>query len=619
MWTAALLLLGLTASLTSAGNVSTVVAARRNCVHDDGVGAVASCFGFNTTDSTSSLQLAALSSGASQLTIGVPPAGLPLIVAPLFMNHSSSHDMVVVMQPPRHAGSRCWDKRSFKSDDVDHNEGVVRVKCSNLDDCGPDIQAAFDSKSHTVIIPSTGQPWNTGQLILRSNQRVIMEPGVVLIAKRDGFHCVARHGSQGAIVLECDSMLTSVDPQNMSAHPRLSNFSLVGYGAQLLMRQADYNDPTRYNKSEDRMGITLNDVRDVSIVGLTVAQTGGDGIIVTGYSPGSANVYLADLVLDHNYRNALSVISVENMTVERVVLSNTGAQYGTRPMDGVDFEPDHDYQVIANVTMRDVVIENNLAIGISVCLGHFNASTKPVGIVFDNVTVRNNSRGLRHIAGGNASGAGGVGPAVGGFVTINNSLFDGARLETFIIEGATETNAAVSILNTAISHAPMLTEVVPDDDYPECRRWTQAWCALDTRCRWVAKAGEPTASCHPGPAMTGNSSVGAIYASGVSGVTPGATRTPHAVSFQNVTIFANGPSGSGLASGRFLVKTDISGSGQAQWAGDLTIVVEKLAECSGAVIGSHPALKTACRAKADELMDLSSPAGNVTISNVSSI
>ena len=129
-------------------------------------------------------------------------------------------------------------------------------------------------------------------------------------------------------------MLTSVDPQNMSAHPRLSNFSLVGYGAQLLMRQADYNDPTRYNKSEDRMGITLNDVRDVSIVGLTVAHSGGDGIIVTGYNPGSSNVYLADLVLDHNYRNALSVISVENMTVERTVLSNTGAQYGTRPMDG---------------------------------------------------------------------------------------------------------------------------------------------------------------------------------------------------------------------------------------------------------------------------------------------
>ena len=100
------------------------------------------------------------------------------------------------------------------------------------------------------------------------------------------------------------------------------------------MWQADYNDPTRYNKSEDRMGITLNDVRDVSIVGLTVAHTGGDGIIVTGYNPGSSNVYLADLVLDHNYRNALSVISVENMTVERTVLSNTGAQYGTRPMDG---------------------------------------------------------------------------------------------------------------------------------------------------------------------------------------------------------------------------------------------------------------------------------------------
>jgi len=203
---------------------------------------------------------------------------------------------------------------------------VVTVACASPSvDCGPEIQAAMDSGAHTVIVPpATEGPAAPIQinatLYLRSNQTLVLQPGVVLQAARGGHQAVA------------SPMFSSVDPARPLLRPRLFNSTVLGFGASLTMRQADYNDPLLYNKSEDRAGIMLDDAHHVAITGLHISLTGGDGITVNGYEPASSDIYLADLVLDRCYRNALSIISVENMTLERCVLSRTGQVYGTRPM-----------------------------------------------------------------------------------------------------------------------------------------------------------------------------------------------------------------------------------------------------------------------------------------------
>ena len=60
---------------------------------------------------------------------------------------------------------------------------------------------------------------------------------------------------------------------------------------------------------------------------------------------------IQDCLIDHNYRQGISVISAVNLTVRNTNLSYTGVpsklsghepgvDYGTPPMSGVDCEPD---------------------------------------------------------------------------------------------------------------------------------------------------------------------------------------------------------------------------------------------------------------------------------------
>ena len=107
-------------------------------------------------------------------------------------------------------------------------------------------------------------------------------------------------------------------------------------GAIIDANQAEYINTDNYSRAEWRSGITLDAVVNVSVLGLKISRTGGDGIMVigSGRSSWSENVVLADLTVDSAYRNALSVISVMNLTVSNCTLSYAGKDLGTRPMAG---------------------------------------------------------------------------------------------------------------------------------------------------------------------------------------------------------------------------------------------------------------------------------------------
>lgn len=53
--------------------------------------------------------------------------------------------------------------------------------------------------------------------------------------------------------------------------------TLIGHGATLRMRRADYGNTSLYKHSEFRMGLSFYGVRQLRIEGLTVEETGGDG------------------------------------------------------------------------------------------------------------------------------------------------------------------------------------------------------------------------------------------------------------------------------------------------------------------------------------------------------
>jgi hypothetical protein len=89
-------------------------------------------------------------------------------------------------------------------------------------------------------------------------------------------------------------------------------------------------------------------------------------------------------VCDNNYRQGISIISVDGLLVENSVFNNT---WGTPPSSGVDIEPDSPEERIRDVVFRNCSFEDNYGDGIEVFLAHLTAESGPVSILFDNCRV----------------------------------------------------------------------------------------------------------------------------------------------------------------------------------------------------------------------------------------
>jgi Right handed beta helix region len=235
----------------------------------------------------------------------------------------------------------------------------------NAEDSTATLQAAFDSRAKTVLIPFMGEPWIVRPLKLRGDQKVIFEPGVLILAKK------------GEFLGKGDSLLTAEG---------ISNLVLWGYGATLRMRKKDYQHPP-YEKAEWRMGVGIRGCKNVRIEGLRSESSGGDGFYVDG---GGSRLWSEDIVIRHcvsddNHRQGLSVISAVNLLVEDCTFSNTS---GTAPESGIDIEPDSAKQKLVNCVVRNCLFENNRGNQMAVYLRQFSKQTAPVSIRFENCLAR---------------------------------------------------------------------------------------------------------------------------------------------------------------------------------------------------------------------------------------
>lgn len=267
--------------------------------------------------------------------------------------------------------------------------GAATASCFgyNATDSTDILQAALSMPSVSTLTidrPPGGQAaWLVRPLyITRHNLAVVLAEGVLVLAKQDEFH-----GSD-------DSLLKLEGAENITIMGRV--------GSAMRMRRADYAVPSwgscpscrPYLKAEWRAGIWIGGCKNVTLAGLEVTETGGDGLYVDDLRKvgtsllASRDIHVHDCVFDRNYRQGLSVISVINLLVERCTFSNTN---GTDPQAGVDLEPDLPSNVLTNVTFRDCVYSGNSGAGFRTCLNAMNGSTAPVSILFSGADVHNNT------------------------------------------------------------------------------------------------------------------------------------------------------------------------------------------------------------------------------------
>ena len=116
---------------------------------------------------------------------------------------------------------------------------------------------------------------------------------------------------------------------------------------------------------------------NVTVAGLTLAESGGDGIYLGAGRNGATNrnVVIRDVVCDRNYRQGISVITAENLLIENCILRDTG---GTAPQAGIDFEPQPPHRTAGpTAVMRGCTIEDNQGYALHVYAGHLDATSAP--------------------------------------------------------------------------------------------------------------------------------------------------------------------------------------------------------------------------------------------------
>ncbi len=210
------------------------------------------------------------------------------------------------------------------------------------------IQSALD-KHNVVLLPNF--PILTTGLKVRSNQKLYFNSKSKLIMK-------ANNRTHYAILDIVDVRDVSVYNANITGD-RIDHLGLKG---------------------EWGMGINIVSSQNVSVYNSVISNCWGDGIYIGGgENKPSKNVIIRNAILDFNRRNGLSIVNANTVILERVFSANT---QGTKPMCGIDIEPNRSSDLVSDIVIRHCKTMNNFDVGLVINL------TKLKKINRDNVHVK---------------------------------------------------------------------------------------------------------------------------------------------------------------------------------------------------------------------------------------
>lgn len=119
------------------------------------------------------------------------------------------------------------------------------------------------------------------------------------------------------------------------------------------------------NSGEWGMGISIIGSDNIEIYNFNIVNCWGDGIYIGHSQITSSNIQIYNGKIDNNRRNGISIISVNNLIIKDVVVSNSN---GTNPNTGIDIEPNYHYNILKKIKIENVVTFNNKINGILIHL-----------------------------------------------------------------------------------------------------------------------------------------------------------------------------------------------------------------------------------------------------------
>lgn len=245
------------------------------------------------------------------------------------------------------------------------------------DDATQTLQAAINSGAKTLVVPNLGKDWIVRPLRLAGNQELVLEKGVVITAKRGEYR-----GKKDSVFVAQDVDNVTIRGEGATVRMQKEDY-IVG----LVFKELGFNRAFgQYQKSEWRMCLAIRGCTNVRVEGLTLRDSGGDGIYIDGgrRARWSSGIHLKNVTCDNNYRQGISVISVDGLLIEDSQFCNT---WGTPPAAGIDIEPDAPTNRLSNITIRNCDFRDNYGDGVEVHVGRLTQKSTPVSIAFENCRI----------------------------------------------------------------------------------------------------------------------------------------------------------------------------------------------------------------------------------------
>lgn len=312
--------------------------------------------------------------------------------------HSYNIDDLVIRNENKHNFNTYFNIKEFNNKTIIESGNILLTNplCwgdKSSDDTGI-LQKALDSGANIVVIPKSSSPWITKPLFIQSNTIIYFEEGSILEALKGDF------------LGKSDSLINIIDAENIS---------IYGYGAKLKMWRDDY-DKKPYEKAQWRHSISIKSSKNILVEGFTILESGGDGIYLGQKKNSNKNIILKNLTILDQYRQGISVTSVNGLFIENVVVSGTK---GHLPEAGIDFEPNRDSKELKNIELVNCTFVNNKGPGFLVSLQNFSTKEQSLDIIVSNSTFNGSIFGLsimntQHDPYGN--------------ITFNNVFFKGLKL-----------------------------------------------------------------------------------------------------------------------------------------------------------------------------------------------
>jgi hypothetical protein len=246
------------------------------------------------------------------------------------------------------------------------------------------IQAALnDTAVDRVILDYHSGGWTTEPLYMNV-------AGQELWIKGSGSNVGRLVAKWGSFRDAGDSKLIRVMQDGCIINGYANGVDATNGRAYLDMRKTDYvsNLNGWYPASEARHAIEASK-NNVTIKGVNIRNTGGDGIYI--YS--GTGTLVKDVIVDNAYRNAITVISATDLTIDDCTLKNTN---GTAPQAGIDFEPNSGSpHVFDNIVISDVIFQNNASKNVQIGIGHLTGTgLTPLDIRFYRCTMDGSVNGI---------------------------------------------------------------------------------------------------------------------------------------------------------------------------------------------------------------------------------